>query len=73
MKKSIDGFYPSSYSSNSLKKINETYKDIHNKFPCLACNTKPVETKVEVSDRITPTFTIFRKKYCTKCWLKLVY
>jgi hypothetical protein len=66
----VDFFIETTITSNTASGIAELHKTT--KFVCAECRTNVVDTKMAVLDPIVPTFVLYRKKYCTSCWLKLV-
>ena len=66
----IDGYYETSYTSNTCNGIVKIYKEVI--FKCKNCNNQLVDTKMAIQDTTNPTFVILRKRYCHTCWILLV-
>ena len=66
----VDFFIETTITSNTASGIAELHRTT--KFMCAECRMNDVETKMAVLTPFVPTFVLYRKKYCTSCWLKLV-
>ena len=66
----VDFFIETTYTSNTASGIVDLRDTT--KFMCAECRTNVVDTKMAVLDPKVPTFVLYKKKYCTGCWLKLV-
>ena len=66
----IDFFIQTPHVSNTARGIKQLYDTTQ--FTCVTCKERNVETKMAVCDVTGPTFTLYRKRYCIQCWLKLV-
>ena len=66
----LDFFIETPYTSNTASGIANLHKTTT--FTCISCKEANVETTMKVKDTVLPTFVIYRKKYCTSCWLMLL-
>ena len=66
----VDFFTETKFTSNTASGIAHLRDTT--KFMCAECRTCTVDSKMVVLDPKVPTFVLYRKKYCTGCWLKLV-